>query len=115
MNDDNENKILDLVSKLDFSKAVYNEYDLEKETNTLGAVVKHTYTAVFDFEKEIKNKRLTIEMKVNYINKFVCIRKINNTNVDVWVDFGKYLDMAFESRRGMTAKGVKILEDYLNS
>lgn len=108
MNDDNENKILDLVSKLDFAKAVYNEYDVETYQS---GVKKHSHTAVFDFEKSI----LSIEVKVYDRDNHAYIRKVNNMNVDIILDYDKYLDMVLASRRGMTAGAVKILEDYLNS
>lgn len=108
MNDDIENKILDLVSKLDFAKAVYNEYDVETYQS---GVKKHSHTAVFDFE----NKSLTIEVKVYDRDNHAYIRKVNNMNVDIILDYDKYLDMVLSSRRGMTAGVIKILEDYLNS
>lgn len=112
MNNDNEKKILDLVSKLDFSKAVYNEYDIE---TCQSGVKKHSHTAVFDFEKPISSKILTIELKVYDRDNLAYIRKVNNMNVDIILDYDKYLDMVLASQRGMVDKTIKIIEDYLNS
>lgn len=109
---DDENKILDLVSKLDFSKAVYNEYDIETYQS---GVKKHSHTAVFDFEKPISSKILTIELKVYDRDNIAYIRKVNNMNVDISLNYDKYLDMLLASQRGMTDNAIRIIEDYLNA
>lgn len=109
MNDDNEKEILSLILNLDFTKAGYNEYDVE--TDELGAI-KHSHTAVFDFENPINSKWLTIEIKVDNIDELAYIKKVNGMNVDITIDYGVYCAMEIASKRGMVLKVKKILEDY---
>lgn len=104
MNNDNENKILDLMSKLDFSKAVYSEYGVKLDKSG----EKRALTAVFSFEN------LTIEV---YTDDIGCpiITKINDMTVSINFDACDYYKMEEAAMHGTSARAVKILEDCLNS
>lgn len=101
---DDKKKILDLVSKLDFTKAVYSEYGVKM--GKLG--IKCSFTALFSFEN------LTIEVYVDDIAD-ACITKINDMTVSVNLDACDYNKMEEAAMHGTRAKAVKIIEDYLNS
>lgn len=102
---DDEKKILDLVLKLDFSKAVYSEHNIKMDRS---GYERRSFTAVFSFEN------LTIEVNVDDIGD-PYIKKINNMTVGVNLDACDYYKMEEAAMKGTSARAVKILEDYLNS
>lgn len=103
MNDD-ENKILALISKLDFTKAVYSEYGVKLDNSG----EKRALTAVFNFEN------LIIEV---YTDDIGCpiITKINDMTVSVNLDACDYYKMEEAAMHGTSARALKILENYLNA
>lgn len=103
MNND-ENKILALISKLDFSKAVYSEYGVKLDKSG----EKRALTAVFSFEN------LTIEI---YTDDIGCpiITKINDITVSINLDACDYYKMEEAAMHGTSARALKILENYLNA